>query len=493
MRFQVLSHAGLLVEGAGRSLLFDPWLVGSAYWRSWWNYPPVDRALVEGLKPDFISLTRIHWDHFHGPSLRRFPRETPILIPRDPNPRLRGDLVKLGFTDIRELAHGKACDLAPGFRLTSWHFHPFAKSAAVVECEGRTLFNANDAQFMGAPLKQILRRHGPVDFVFRSHSSANPRQCFDYLDDPARPREKGDRHLRDFAAFARATGARYAIPFASNQCFLHKDVFHLNASITTPTHVEEYCRRQGMRRPEVRVMVSGDSWSSEHGFRVDPADYFSGRDAKLRLYAADEAETLGRFYAMEAAADVSLSQVAAYFQRFLAAWPRPLRWLFRRRPLALSVTGQRHRHFVVDINKGETREVNALDDGRHPLQIHTSAYILRRCMVLDLFVHLGIGKRVLYRCRRADHKYLFLIGHLWNMYECGQLPLRNLLRPRFLAAWLPRWRELLLYAVIAARKTMGLPFEREGFLSPHPGHRERSGPGQDRSAASTRRPDFASP
>lgn len=493
MRFRVLSHAGLLVEGAGRSLLFDPWLVGSAYWRSWWNYPPVDRALVDGLEPDFIYLTHIHWDHFQGPSLRRFHRETPILIPKDPNPRLRGDLAKLGFTRIRELAHGEAFDLAPGFRLTSWHFYPFTDSAAVVECEGRTLFNANDAKFMGGPLRQILRRHGPIDFVFRSHSSANPRTCFDYLDDPARPREKGDRYLRDFAAFVRATGARYAIPFASNHCFLHKEVFHLNSTITTPAQVEEYCRRQRMRRPEVRVMVSGDSWSSEQGFRVDPTDFFADRDAKLRLYASEQAEALGKFYALEAAADVSLSQVAAYFQRFLAAWPRPLRWLFRRRPLALSVTGLRHRHFVVDIVKGETREVDALDDSRHPLQIHTSAYIFRRCMALDLFLYLGISKRVLYRCRRADHKYLFLIEHLWNMFECGQLPLRNLLRPRFVAAWLPRWRELHLYARIALRKALGLGFEMADYLPPHPGHRERTGPGQGRITASTRRPDFASP
>ncbi len=59
MRFQVLSHAGLLLEGRGVSLLVDPWLVGSSYWRSWWNYPPVSPELVANLRPTHIYLTHV--------------------------------------------------------------------------------------------------------------------------------------------------------------------------------------------------------------------------------------------------------------------------------------------------------------------------------------------------------------------------------------------------------------------------------------------------
>jgi hypothetical protein len=38
----VLSHAGLSVTGSGVNLICDPWLVGSCYWRSWWNYYEYD-------------------------------------------------------------------------------------------------------------------------------------------------------------------------------------------------------------------------------------------------------------------------------------------------------------------------------------------------------------------------------------------------------------------------------------------------------------------
>lgn len=33
--FQVLAHASMVVKYAGKSLLVDPWLLGSCYWRSW--------------------------------------------------------------------------------------------------------------------------------------------------------------------------------------------------------------------------------------------------------------------------------------------------------------------------------------------------------------------------------------------------------------------------------------------------------------------------
>ena len=100
MYLQVLSHASLLVRHQERTLLIDPWLLGSCYWRSWWNYPPVDPKLYRDLKPDVIYLTHIHWDHFHGPSLRRFPRTTTIVIPYERSTRMRRDLERMGFARI---------------------------------------------------------------------------------------------------------------------------------------------------------------------------------------------------------------------------------------------------------------------------------------------------------------------------------------------------------------------------------------------------------
>lgn len=465
MHFQILSHAGLLVRCAGKTLIFDPWLIGSTYWRSWWNYPPVSRNLVDGLKPDFLYLTHIHWDHFQGVSLRKFSPETPVYIPLDSNPRFRADLLALGFSDVREIPHGGSVDLAPGFRLTSWHFFPFTDSGAVVEGEGTVLFNANDAKFMGGPLKQILRRHPSIDFVFRSHSSANPRMCYDFMDAPERRLDAPDHYLRDFAGFAEAVGARFAIPFASNHCYLHRETFHFNAAVTTPAEVERYCRRRGLRS-EVKVMVSGDSWSGQRGFLMGEEQPFADREEKLERYARDKAQVLERQYALEAQADISLSEVADNFRLFAEALPWALRLLYRGRPLAFLVTGRTTRRFVIDLFRAEAREVDALDDARHPLQIHTATHIFRQCIRKRLFTHLGISKRVLFRCRRADRKWLFFVELLLNMHEAGQLPWARMMHPRFFLGWARRWRELALYGRILWNSAMGIDFEMSDYLPP---------------------------
>src|SRR4030095_4703284 len=100
MKFQILSHAGLAITGNGVCLVCDPWLIGSTYWRSWWNYPPVSKELIASLKPDFIYLTHVHWDHFQGVSLRKFGKSIPIVIPREPRGRMRRDLDLMGFSTV---------------------------------------------------------------------------------------------------------------------------------------------------------------------------------------------------------------------------------------------------------------------------------------------------------------------------------------------------------------------------------------------------------
>ena len=88
------------VSSVGKVLLTDPWLAGSCYWRSWWNYPPVDPEIFEDLAPDAIYLTHIHWDHFHGPSLKKFDRDTKIIIPYDRSARLKRDLNSIRFGPV---------------------------------------------------------------------------------------------------------------------------------------------------------------------------------------------------------------------------------------------------------------------------------------------------------------------------------------------------------------------------------------------------------
>ena len=91
--FKILSHACMIVKAKGVTIIIDPWLLGSCYWRSWWNYPPVDRNSVDNLKVDAIYITHVHWDHWHGPSLKKlFSKDTLIITHDEPNKRSVNDL-----------------------------------------------------------------------------------------------------------------------------------------------------------------------------------------------------------------------------------------------------------------------------------------------------------------------------------------------------------------------------------------------------------------
>lgn len=450
LRFQILSHAGMTVTAAGTTVLFDPWLVGSAYWRSWWNYPPVSRELVSSLKPDYIYLTHIHWDHFHGVTLKKFDNTTPILVPKAHYPRIKNDLADLGFHNVIELAHGETFRPVPGFALTSYHSHVFLDSAAVVEAEGVTLLNANDCKLMGGPLREVLRRHSKIDFVFRSHSSANARLCYEVIGEPAKGNDDPELYLRDFARFACATKARYAVPFASNHCFLHPDVFDFNHTITTPKQVEAYFRRNAIDTPELKIMVSGDSWSDAHGFAIAENDWFERRDEHLAAYRERERPRLERQAMLERRVNVTLADMQKYFTRFCAALPSLVRRRFRGTPVTYVLSsGEKRIAYSVDLWSGSVKSVEVVDDATHPMQIHTSAFIMKRCLVSDLFSHLPISKRVRYRTTRALQGKVKLLNMLFTFYEYEMLPLRKLATVRFAAAWLRRWREVLLYATLS--------------------------------------------
>jgi len=465
LEFKILSHAGLAVSSGDVSLVFDPWLVGSCYWRSWWNYPPVPDDLVSGLKPSFICLSHIHWDHFHGPTLRMFSRDTPVIVPRGHADKMKRDLAFNGFKNVVELRHGQAFDLAPGFRITSYQFFPYLDSAIMIECEGKTLLNANDAKFMAGPLRQILRRHPSIDFVFRSHSSANGRMCYEVVDDRSAVVDDDSAYLASFAAFVRRTNARYAIPFASNHCFLHKEVFSLNATIKTPQMVEKYFDARGISEPEVKVMVTGDSWSSERGFQIDPQgrEFFDDRQLHLQSYRERMAPVLEKFYAEEASARVSLAEVEAYFRKFRAAMPLGARWYFRGYPIAFVLeAGESRTIFEVDLFRGHVRELSATNS-TEPLELHTSTFIFKQAMDVDLFALIPISKRVRFRVTRRTKGRMEFLNHLWCLYEY-EVPPTGKLTFRFFETWLLRWREVFLYMRIAKDIALGIKVSEQKYI-----------------------------
>ena len=100
---KIHGHSCLEIRSNKTAILFDPWLNGSAYWRSWWNFPEATslEKLIKSLsecKQTYIYITHLHWDHFHGPTLRKLYKNIPnlkFLISRVPEKRLKNDLFEV--------------------------------------------------------------------------------------------------------------------------------------------------------------------------------------------------------------------------------------------------------------------------------------------------------------------------------------------------------------------------------------------------------------
>jgi UDP-MurNAc hydroxylase len=458
---QTLSHAGLRVGAGGKELLCDPWLIGSAYWRSWWNYPPVPRTLIDGLKPDFIYLTHLHWDHFHGPSLKLFSPDTQMLVPCDHYDRMRRDLKAVGMTNVRELPHGKRVELAPGLAVRSYQFSPFlTDSAIVIEAGDQIILNANDAKFAGAPLRQILNDYPRVDFCLRSHSSANARACYHVIGEPDAVVDDVEHYLRAFALFVEKVQPRYAIPFASNNCLLHDDVFQYNPQVQTPQMARDYFARFAAERgldTKLQIMVPGDSWHAATGFSIQEQDWFERRDEHLAAYQARIRPTLDRQAALEAKAKVSLSRMQRYFADIAAKTPglltRPLKG---REVLIVARSGDVRTGFAVDLaGKGAVREVAEEDFATFEMP----AIILLQSIAMNMFSHAAISKRVHFHATREATGALDRFWMILELFEFELLPLSGLLRWRAVKALLPRWREGILYAqtIMDLRRGYDLP------------------------------------
>ena len=457
MKFTVLSHAGLLVEHAGVRVVCDPWLLGSCYWRSWWNFPEPEPELIADLRADVIYLTHLHWDHFHGPSLKRlFRPETLVLVPKVPTRRMLEDLTYLGFRNVKEIPHGGSCALGQDFALRSYQFGLGVDSGVVLAGGGVTVFNCNDAKFFGLPLRQIRSDFPQIDFLLRSHSSAGPiPYCVEnYERLPADMLVQSDS-ADQFVRCALHLGARYAIPFASNHCFLHRETLAYNGTATTPEdvrrHYREMAARSG-RSTECVIMTPGSSWSDQGGFEIRPFD-FTARAAYIESMLARHARRLESCYAAEDCVAADFESFRAYFQQMMRAVPA----FIRRRALAPVVFQVRDfsgmRFWRVDPRSAVVEELPESPAGHLAFELH--AAVLNDCARNRMFSVWSASKRLRIKLpapaalRQATRWLTFL-----DLYELGVFPLALNFTARSLAIRLRRWREPVELAALLLRRAL---------------------------------------
>ena len=146
----------LCVEHNGVQIVSDPWLISSCYWRSWWHFPEPPAALIENLKPDYITSrtctgTISTASRSRGYSLRTYASSCREFLP--------GDATGPGMARLpqrRRDPHGSQVRLGE----TSFSGPTGWASALTARCcLQRRLYSVQlqQLQYFGLPFKQITK------------------------------------------------------------------------------------------------------------------------------------------------------------------------------------------------------------------------------------------------------------------------------------------------------------------------------------------------
>jgi UDP-MurNAc hydroxylase len=436
MKLTLISQACLLVESGDDQLLVDPWLLGSCYWRSWWHFPPGRPERIEPERVSAIYFTHEHPDHLHLPSLRSFRRDVRILVPRFPVDRMASFLAGRGFTRVEEIPHGGRA------RVGSIDLHSYQAgqddSLAVISDGETTILDMNDAKASAPALRRLVRRHGPIDFFLRSHAPAVAFP-FCYTADDERDLELLPREyfIHLFESAVRVLQPRFAVPFASNVCYLHPESRDQNEHLILPDEVVAACGGR-VGETELLAMSPGDSWERGRGFTLAPRPTLEEQLASIARLQEEKAGTIAQAVADERARGaVDFATFQAYVERALRAVPWPLRMAF---PGRIAFEAADARFFVVDVRWARVHHA-ASADGCHSI-VRANPHLLRDAIEKNGLNLIAISRRIRVHLRRGGTTCDAAFWGLLTLYELGYFPLGNLLRRRVVAGLLARWREI---------------------------------------------------
>jgi glyoxylase-like metal-dependent hydrolase (beta-lactamase superfamily II) len=440
MRVTYLAHASLLVEAGGARLVTDPWLDGPTYLNAWWHFPAPVLSGAE-LRADYIYITHEHLDHFHVRTLQKLPRSTPILVGKFPRPRFRDKLRALGFTDVRELPHGRPVALG-GLTVTSYQYR--ADDTALVIDDGETkLFDLNDCLLRASSLEQVMNSHGEPDLLAMSFANA---EAYPIVYEQEEPADWSTQSCFDtFLEKVRKLRPRAFVPFASMFCFLSEDLFAINERIASPAGlIARAHETQAIGLP----MNPGDRWTPERGHEVVSRVDWSKKPELLREYKrqnSDELAAIARSEVVEGGRDALIAASHEFFRGFSARVPWPLR---KKLDLSIRVDVEGPAGCVIWLrfSAGKLDLAPPASDDQWDARIIVRDWPWWRCVTrADEWQTFGVACRFRVALRRGARDREVFFWFLLYMDDYGYLSPLGLMTPRSLGVFARRRRELFEY------------------------------------------------
>jgi UDP-MurNAc hydroxylase len=448
MEFRIVSHACLDIRARGKRLVIDPWLSEPTYWSAWWHAPPpqFDADLFDA---DFVYITHWHFDHFDPKTLKKFGKHTTVVVPRFPISGLPEQLRNVGFERIVELPHGASIRLADGFSLTSYQVSFQDDSVAVVQADDTVLMDLNDAKPLPSLWRTFRAKYPKVDFMLRSHSPAWSYPTRYTFEDPAdRLPVDARTYMEAFVAAAQQLRPRYAIPFASGICHLHREVRDENRFLVSAREMKEYFEANSARVPgtALTIMPVGSSWSPDRGFELtdrvvdDMVGYAEER-------ARAQSERLEKTYRSEEQKPIAFEDFSNYFTKFFKATTL-LRPLLRRTRWVFPIQNLQPEYWCVNFGSATIERCEQMPEA-YDSSVTVSPAVLSASLRNTVFTNVDISKRWRVHIRRGRAMRHFVVTNLLLLYEAEYLSPKRLFSRRFITGYLRRWPEVLDYAKMA--------------------------------------------
>ena len=451
------SHGCADITDGEYCLLFDPWLIGSAYWRSWWNFPePSDfSALCKRLiryKVVYVYITHLHWDHFHAPTIRRLVNSLPnlhFLIPKVPEIRLANDLRDVLPRNVhyQEIPQNSIFYVSENFYFKIFLSGFFVTDSAVLVNIGNVqVLNLNDSKPLNILSKSIKSSiNKDLLITLRSHSSANARVCRRLRngDMPIQSQDSLNEYSRQFIETAKFFRTNIAIPFASNMCYLHKDTFQYNKHSNTADVVSSFALEHDITFVKLvlprenldldTLIVNMDKQSREQ--------LFADRDTQLLDYRLRKISSLECTDRMSVSPIMFSRLVTHYFAKFFSTLPCWYSLL-----LSSGVAFSPSHEFVEGFSFTVIPFSNLVSWSQVDFSSSKSCIVVPLEVLVSIlktrnFDSLGISKRVLICADHYGYYRLFLAALVYT--DLGVFPLTLRTIYRLFSSWIWRAPEIL--------------------------------------------------
>tara|TARA_B100000886_G_scaffold42576_1_gene26115 strand:- start:764 stop:2218 length:1455 start_codon:yes stop_codon:yes gene_type:complete len=473
----VHGHSCCELRSENFSLICDPWLLGSAYWRSWWNFPKVESldSLIKiwnNQKNIYVYLTHQHWDHFHGPTLRKIYREckhVKFLIPQTPEFRIKKDLLEvIPYAEIIELVHAKRYLLNKRINILSFQTGPItADSALAIFNDKFCILNMNDSKIMPISLKHLKNIIPTPDISLRSHSSANSRCCkrdlsglkrLDIID------KTRLEYTTEFLDSCYTFNTKIAIPFASNMVHLHEETEKYNAFSNFSDYVEKDFLTLNKNYPNMdcKMILPGEKINL-NTFKIKKDERLrkeiNNKDRNLLIEEIKSTiqDKLDRQLKYEKKTKPKDKLIEIFFLKIIKNTPS-IFVNYLSSNIYIETYGESiSKVYRLDFKKKSIEYIKKPKISKSTVIIRVHNYVLNEVCRMNNYSSLGVSKRLEIRTLPGNFRYE-IFNLLCNSIESGgPIPFNNLLSLSFIIRWIRRFREIFdliffLISIVGSKK-----------------------------------------